>query len=70
MPIYEYKCNSCGKVFNTLVLSSSVPDSDVNCNYCNKKEVKRLLTTKISFGNTTTTSKPAGCRAPAGSSFG
>ncbi|MFQ6609672.1 MAG: zinc ribbon domain-containing protein [Fidelibacterota bacterium] len=70
MPIYEYKCQSCGKAFSALVRSSTVSDSEVKCKFCEANDVKRLLTTKVAFGSSTTSSRPADCCAPAGSSFG
>ncbi|MEW5736371.1 MAG: zinc ribbon domain-containing protein [Thermodesulfobacteriota bacterium] len=41
MPIYEYRCDDCGRIFEKLVLGSS--DTDVRCPKCDCREVKRLL---------------------------
>lgn len=40
MPIYEYKCNGCGKEFEILVFNSS---EEVNCPECGAKDVGRLM---------------------------
>ncbi len=39
MPIYEYKCNNCGKDFETLVLGSDTP----TCPSCQSDDLSRLL---------------------------
>ena len=39
MPIYEYKCNKCEKVFETLVLGNDVPA----CPACSSQDLSRLL---------------------------
>lgn len=42
MPIYEYKCKSCGKIFDALV---SVNDSDkkIKCEHCGSKKTAKLI---------------------------
>jgi len=42
MPIYEYRCNRCKKVFSQLFLNSKETQI-AKCKYCNAKEVTRLL---------------------------
>ena len=39
MPIYEYKCNACGKDFETLVMGSSKPE----CPACDSRDLSRLM---------------------------
>lgn len=39
MPIYEYKCSSCGKDFEKLVFGSQA----VACPECGSEEVKKKL---------------------------
>lgn len=41
MPIYEYRCDDCGRIFEKLVLGSS--DTDVRCPKCDCREVKRVM---------------------------
>jgi len=60
MPIYEYKCNSCGEEFEKLVFSSS-SQKDIKCEKCGSDQVVRKISTISSFGGTT---------GSAGNSFG
>ncbi len=39
MPIYEYKCNACGKDFETLVMGSYKPQ----CPSCDSQDLGRLM---------------------------
>lgn len=41
MPIYEYRCDSCGKVSTTLASISSIP-TEVPCEHC-AKPAPRIL---------------------------
>ena len=43
MPIYEYRCESCGKRSSALLPSYSSPDPA--CPHCGKPELKRLVST-------------------------
>ncbi len=49
MPIYEYRCNSCGKKFSQLVLTPS-QQQEVKCPHCGSADVKRLLSAFGSLG--------------------
>ncbi len=40
MPIYEYRCASCNKEFEYLVMGGHEPEA---CPACNHKNVKRLM---------------------------
>ena len=42
MPIYEYKCDACGKVFERIVFASD-KDEPVECPACGKFKTKRQL---------------------------
>jgi len=42
MPIYEFKCKSCGEEFELLLKSRDEVDS-VKCPKCGSKEVSRLM---------------------------
>ena len=42
MPIYEYRCEDCGKVFEQLVFASDA-DAPVECPECGKHNTKRQL---------------------------
>jgi putative FmdB family regulatory protein len=39
MPIYEYACNACGRQFETLVRSNTVPE----CPQCHSKQLEKRL---------------------------
>ncbi|MBN1103235.1 MAG: zinc ribbon domain-containing protein [Deltaproteobacteria bacterium] len=42
MPIYEFKCNECGKTFEQLVFSSD-QGKDILCPSCGAKDTCRLM---------------------------
>lgn len=42
MPIYEYRCNDCGKRSSLLVLSISHPPPPA-CTYCHSAKLERVL---------------------------
>jgi len=41
MPIYEFECEECGKVFEELVLGSNA--SNVKCKNCGSQKVRKLI---------------------------
>ena len=43
MPIYEYRCEECGKRSSTLLASYS--SADPACPHCGKRALKRLVST-------------------------
>ena len=44
MPIYEYKCNDCGKISSILFRSfSSVENESAECEHCGSSSLKRLI---------------------------
>ena len=70
MPIYEYKCNACGKDFETLVMGSFKPQ----CPECKSEDLGRLMS-KCGFvsksegpGGQVQTTTSAGSSACAGCS--
>ena len=42
MPMYEYRCQECGRVFE-MIRRYSDADRDVKCPACESEEVERLL---------------------------
>ncbi|MBW1723097.1 MAG: zinc ribbon domain-containing protein [Deltaproteobacteria bacterium] len=42
MPIFEFKCNNCGKVFEELVISSKKDEVGI-CPKCGSQDTSRLL---------------------------
>jgi putative FmdB family regulatory protein len=49
MPIYEYRCEACGKRSSTLLSSYSSPDPA--CPHCGKPALKRLVSTFATTGS-------------------
>jgi putative FmdB family regulatory protein len=48
MPIYEYRCEACGKKSSTLLASYSSPDPV--CPHCGKPALRRLVSTFATTG--------------------
>lgn len=55
MPIYEYKCSKCNKVFECLVIGSR---EDIACPDCSGTDVERLMSA-CSFKSGGTYSSPS-----------
>jgi putative FmdB family regulatory protein len=49
MPIYEYRCEACGKRSSTLLASYSSPDPA--CPHCGKPALRRLVSTFATTGS-------------------
>lgn len=47
MPIYEYKCQDCGTIFEKLIYK----EEDVKCFICGGKNVKKLISLFSSVGS-------------------
>jgi len=45
MPIYEYRCQECGKVFSLLFLRSADANGQERCSACGSGQTKRLIST-------------------------
>jgi len=62
MPIYEYKCGKCKKVFEELVQGTE--EKKPKCPACGKDDTKKILSNfgvaGVSAGNTCTTSCSGG----------
>ena len=43
MPIYEYRCDKCGKRSSALLSSYSAPDPE--CPHCGARRLRRLVST-------------------------
>ena len=48
MPIYEYRCDDCGKRSSALLGSYASPDPA--CPHCGKRSLKRLVSTFATVG--------------------
>ncbi|HEV2139771.1 MAG TPA: zinc ribbon domain-containing protein [Candidatus Dormibacteraeota bacterium] len=49
MPIYEYRCDACGKRSSSLLASYSSPDPA--CPHCGKPALRRLVSTFATMGS-------------------
>jgi putative FmdB family regulatory protein len=57
MPIFEYKCEDCGKRFEAIVIGSREPE----CPSCNSKELEQQLSTfAVKAHSSAATSMPCG----------
>lgn len=77
MPIYEFKCKNCGKIFEELIKNLAVA-GEVSCIYCQSKNVKKIVS-KFSIGQgnrevsnikDSSSSKCSGCSATSCSGCG
>ena len=63
MPIYEYKCNDCNKVFEELV--SSDPGKLLPCPNCSSENTKKLMSAAgISSGSSKMPECASTCASP------
>jgi len=44
MPIYEFRCEECGKIFEALCFTKE-DEREVKCPYCHSKKVKKEYST-------------------------
>ncbi len=51
MPLYEYRCQKCGKTFEVLRRMRDI-DNDLECPDCQSQEVERLLSAFAAGGCT------------------
>ncbi|MBN2600484.1 MAG: zinc ribbon domain-containing protein [Candidatus Marinimicrobia bacterium] len=61
MPVFDYECKNCGKVFEELVMSSSTPDSDIECPGCGEHNSIRRMSAPSIGGGSSSFSSAAGC---------
>ncbi len=59
MPIFEYECGKCGRLFEELVMG---PSQEVACPACGSTEIEKLIS-RIA-------KNPAGCSSAGGASCG
>ncbi len=44
MPIYEFKCKKCGRIFDALCMKEGEKEQ-IRCMYCGNDELEELLST-------------------------
>ena len=47
MPIYEFKCNHCGNIFNLLCKGFGIPET-TRCDKCDSGDIKKLIS-KVNY---------------------
>ncbi|WP_085445436.1 FmdB family zinc ribbon protein [Magnetofaba australis] len=50
MPLYDYKCDSCGHTFEVNHRMSETPE--ISCAQCDSKQVRKILSTGGILGST------------------
>ncbi len=65
MPIFEYKCEDCGKKFEAIVIGSRKPE----CPSCHSKKLEQQLST-FAVKATASSSNAMPCGVPAGACGG
>jgi len=63
MPIYEYRCNDCGNLFEILTTSSKAANR-VQCSKCHSEKVSKLISAgsiKLSQGTALPSAPAMGC---------
>ena len=60
MPIYEFKCNACGQIFEQLVFASD-DEKDLLCPSCGKADACRLMSSFSCGASTPGGLSPASC---------
>lgn len=50
MPIFEYKCEDCNKIFEYFVRNTSDIE-DIKCEYCGSRKFKRVMSSYSAFGS-------------------
>jgi putative FmdB family regulatory protein len=58
MPIYEYKCSACDRIFEILT-TSGTKEEGVQCRYCQSDKVNKIMSSG-SFRRGSGTSLPVG----------
>lgn len=70
MPLYEYRCNDCGEVFEKMVRFSEA-DQYPTCPYCESQDTHRKLSTIAAMGGSLSgTSGSSSSSCSSHSSFG
>ncbi len=65
MPLYEYRCSGCGRVFEQLRRMQDA-DAETACPTCESRQVNRLLSTFVSkTGGSSADLGPCGAPASA-----
>jgi len=59
MALYEYRCKSCGRISEVLILSD---DDNAKCSWCGCEDMEKQMSTfAVSMKSASTPSVPSGC---------
>ncbi len=62
MPMYDYRCENCGKMFEELIWSSIIPDDEIQCPDCGEYKSKRQLSApSVSSNSSSSHTHGRGC---------
>ncbi len=59
MPIYEYRCRSCGAAFSDLVRMGTPPE-EVRCPHCEEYRAERLFSAFATSGTASSSASSSG----------
>jgi putative FmdB family regulatory protein len=57
MPVYEYKCEECGKISEFLIQVSNIGNT-LSCSFCNSHNLDRIISVPSLIKDNTNTKKP------------
>ncbi|MCX7943098.1 MAG: zinc ribbon domain-containing protein [Deltaproteobacteria bacterium] len=69
MPLFEYKCSNCNKIFEEFV-RSEINVINVKCPYCGSRDFKKLMSTYAAFNSSLAKSDYYDDNFPSGSTGG
>lgn len=69
MPIYEYECKKCGKVFE-IYQRLSEKSEDIKCPACGARKPEKRVSSFSSLGNNEYSSNSGSCGGGQSSGFG
>jgi putative FmdB family regulatory protein len=69
MPVFDYECKNCGKVYEELVMSGSTPDSEIECPACGENNSVRLMSAPSIAGGSGSSGGFGGGASCGGSGF-
>ena len=59
MALYEYRCKSCGRISEVLILSE---EDNASCSWCGSDDMEKLMSTfAVSMKSASAKSTPPGC---------
>ncbi|MGB9600347.1 MAG: FmdB family zinc ribbon protein [Myxococcota bacterium] len=69
MPIYEYKCEECNRIFEYLVRNLHDTEN-IKCEYCGSRKFKRVMSSYSAFGSSSSGTEFSGSEGGSSPSCG